>query len=46
MYVGMMGSLAVFSLLAVIFRNMLEPALVLFLLSYAALAAVRSGDFY
>ena len=46
MYVGMMGSLAVFSLMAVSFRGMLEPALVLFLLSYAALAAVRSWGIF
>ena len=46
MYVGMMGSLAVFSLIAVLFADMLESALVLFLLNYAALAAVRSWGIF
>ena len=46
MYVGMMGSLAVFSLMAVLFAGMLESALVLFLVSYAALAAVRSWGIF
>ena len=46
MYVGMMGSLAVFSLMAVLFAGMLEAALVLFLVSYAALAAVRSWGIF
>ena len=46
MYVGMMGSLAVFSLMAVLHAGMLESALVLFLVSYAALAAVRSWGIF
>ena len=46
MYVGMMGSLAVYSLMAVLFAGMLESALVLFLVSYAALAAVRSWGIF
>ena len=46
MYVGMMGSLAVFSLMAVLFAGMLESALVLFLVSYSALAAVRSWGIF
>ena len=46
MYVGMMGSLAFFSLMAVLFAGMLESALVLFLVSYAALAAVRSWGIF
>tara|TARA_B100001057_G_scaffold459884_1_gene510463 strand:- start:2030 stop:2458 length:429 start_codon:yes stop_codon:yes gene_type:complete len=46
MYIGMMGSMAVFSLMALIFASLLEPALILFLVNYAALAAVRSWGIY
>ena len=42
MYIGMMGSMALFSLLGAMQERYLEPALVLALVSYAALASVRS----
>ena len=46
MYVGMMGSLAGFSLVGAVFTSMREPALVLFLMSYAALATARSWGIF
>jgi len=42
MYIGLMGTLALFSLLGAVQERFLDPALVLFLLSYAALASVRA----
>lgn len=42
MYIGLMGTLALFSLLGAVQERFLDPALVLFLISYAALASVRA----
>lgn len=42
MYIGIMGTLALFSLLGAVQKRFLDPALVLFLISYAALASVRA----
>lgn len=42
MYIGLMGTLALYSLLGAVQERFEEPALVLFLLSYAALASVRA----
>ncbi len=42
MYIGLMGSLGIYSLLAVFKTHLQYGALLLFLLSYGALATVRS----
>ena len=42
MYIGLMGSMGVYSLLAVRIKRIQYAALLLFLLSYGMLAAVRS----
>ncbi len=42
MYIGLMGTLALYSLLGAVQERFEEPALVLFLLSYAALASARA----
>jgi hypothetical protein len=41
-YIGLMGTLALFSLLGAVQERFLDPALVLFLISYSALASVRA----
>ncbi|MCH1600370.1 MAG: hypothetical protein L7S70_08325 [Pseudomonadales bacterium] len=44
MYIGLMGTLALNSLLGAVRERFLDPALVLCLLSYAALARVRAWE--
>ena len=46
MYIGLMGSLGVYSLLATCVKSLQSSALLLFLLSYFALAMVRSWGIF